>query len=78
MLNTYDQVVSSVVPVTALLLRPHFQDCEYHLRPGMTTLTWTSLNIEKFILGLDERVGKLETLVTPAPAPRRPTWALWF
>ena len=56
-------MVTKVVPVTAMLLRPHFQDLEMMLRPGMTTLTWTSMNIEKFLEALDDRVNCLCTLI---------------
>ena len=37
-----------VIPVTAMVLRPHFNDMEYKLRPGMITLTWTSMNIDTY------------------------------
>ena len=40
-LSEYDKIVSKVIPVTAMVLRPHFRDMEYKLRPGMITLTWT-------------------------------------
>ena len=64
MLNEYDNCVTKVVPVTAMLLRPHFQDFELYLKPGMTTLTWMSMNIEKFLENLDDRVRRLTTLVS--------------
>ncbi len=63
LLNDYDEIVGKVIPVTAMLLRPTFQDLEFHLRPGMTTLTWTSMNIDKFIDNLDGKVNRLGTLV---------------
>lgn len=39
-LAEYDRIVAEVIPVTAMILRPHFKDMEWKLRPGMTTLTW--------------------------------------
>lgn len=48
-LMEYDRVVTRVIPVTAMVLRPHFKDMEYKLRPGMITLTWTSMNIEAYV-----------------------------
>lgn len=39
---------TKVIPVTAMVLRPHFNDMEYKLRPGMITLTWTSMNIDTY------------------------------
>ncbi|GLE09149.1 hypothetical protein PINS_up020740 [Pythium insidiosum] len=47
-LAEYDRIVGKVIPVTAMLLRPHFNDMEFKLRPGMITLTWTSMNIEAY------------------------------
>ena len=47
-LNEYDRIVNMVIPVTAMVLRPHFNDMEYKLRPGMITLTWTSMNIDTY------------------------------
>jgi dynein heavy chain len=35
-LSEYDRIVAKVIPVTAMLLRPHFNDMEFKLRPGMT------------------------------------------
>ena len=45
------------------LQRPHFKDMEWKLRPGMTTLTWTSLNIDPFINHVHAGLKKLEELV---------------
>ncbi len=47
-LTKYNAIVMKVIPMTALVLRPHFNDLEYKLRPGMITLTWTSMNIEAY------------------------------
>lgn len=41
-------IPKKVIPVTAMVLRPHFNDMEYKLRPGMITLTWTSMNIDTY------------------------------
>jgi dynein heavy chain len=59
----YDRVVTRVIPVTAMVLRPHFKDMEYKLRPGMITLTWTSMNIEAYIAHVRTGLQKLEELV---------------
>ena len=48
-LTEYERIVTEVIPVTASILRPHFNDLEYKLRPGMITLTWTSMNIDAYI-----------------------------
>jgi dynein heavy chain len=62
-LSEYDKVVSKVIPVTAMVLRPHFRDMEYKLRPGMITLTWTSMNIDAYKAHIHAGLRKLEELV---------------
>jgi len=63
-LTEYDRIVAEVIPVTAMVLRPHFKDMEWKLRPGMTTLTWTSLNIDPYINHVHSGLQKLQELVT--------------
>ena len=63
-LAEYDRVVAEVIPVTAMVLRPHFKDMEWKLRPGMTTLTWTSLNIDPYINHIQTGLQKLKELVS--------------
>ena len=63
-LTEYDRIVARVIPVTALVLRPHFNDMEYKLRPGMITLTWTSMNIDAYKTHVHRGLQKLEELVT--------------
>ena len=41
-LEQYDAVVEKLLPITAPLLKPHLQDMERKIQPGMVTLTWTS------------------------------------
>lgn len=62
-LSEYDKVISNVIPVTAMVLRPHFRDMEYKLRPGMITLTWTSMNIDAYKAHIHSGLRKLEELV---------------
>lgn len=63
-LAEYDRIVTKVIPVTAMLLRPHFNDMEFKLRPGMITLTWTSMNIEAYRNHIHSGLQHLEELVT--------------
>eukprot|EP00941_MAST-03F_sp_MAST-3F-sp1_P001388 g1388.t1 len=63
-LNEYERVQSRVVPVTADLLKTHFNDMEYKLRPGMITLTWTSMNIDAYKHHIHSGLQRLEELVT--------------
>ncbi|KAH9103464.1 hypothetical protein AeMF1_002875 [Aphanomyces euteiches] len=62
-LSEYDRIVTKVIPVTAMLLRPHFNDMEFKLRPGMITLTWTSMNIEAYRNHIHTGLQRLEELV---------------
>ncbi len=41
-------MVRSVIPVTSGVLRPHLQELESRLRPGLVSLTWSSMNIDSF------------------------------
>jgi dynein heavy chain len=63
-LKEYERVVGRILPVTAGLLEPHFHDMEFKLRPGMVTLTWTSMNIDTFKHHVHSGLMKLEELVT--------------
>ena len=63
-------VSMKVNPVTATILGPHFSNMEYKLRPGMTQLTWTSMNIDRYkskvhgsLLKLLELVGNINDIV---------------
>ena len=62
-LSEYERVVSRVIPATASLLKPHFNDMEYKLRPGMITLTWTSMNIDAYKHHIHTGLARLEELV---------------
>ena len=63
-LTEYERIVTEVIPVTASILRPHFNDLEYKLRPGMITLTWTSMNIDAYIAHVFSGLKKLQELVS--------------
>ena len=60
-LAEYDRIVAEVIPVTAMILRPHFKDMEWKLRPGMTTRTL--LNIDPYINHVHSGLKKLQELV---------------
>ncbi|GMH97336.1 hypothetical protein TrST_g8180 [Triparma strigata] len=62
-LDEYERVCSLIVPVVAKLLKPHLQTLELKLRPGMITLTWTSMNIENYKMHIHIGLQRLEELV---------------
>jgi dynein heavy chain len=63
MLNDYERICALVIPVTTTLLQPHISDLEYRLRPGMITLTWTSMNIDAFVNSVRIGMSNLEEMV---------------
>jgi len=63
-LKEYERVAKRVIPVAVDLLEPHMKDMEYKLRPGMITLTWTSMNIDAYKHHIHTGLQKLEELVT--------------
>ena len=59
-LREYDRIVNKIRPNTKSLLVPHLEDLEYKLRPGMCTLTWTSMNIDGYLNHVHQGLAKLE------------------
>jgi dynein heavy chain, axonemal len=62
-LSEYDRIVNKIRPNTKSLLVPHLEDLEYKLRPGMNTLTWTSMNIDGYLQHVHKGLAKLEQLI---------------
>ena len=62
-LREYERIVSKIRPNTKSLLVPHLEDLEYKLRPGMVTLTWTSMNIDGYLHHVHQGLAKLEQLI---------------
>lgn len=48
-LKEYERINSKIKPICKNLLLPHIEDLDLKLRPGMVTLTWTSMNIESYL-----------------------------
>lgn len=42
---------------------PTLEDFEFKLRPGLVTLTWTSINIDGYLNTLKNCLGELESLI---------------
>ena len=49
LLKEYRRVTQLVLPISSNLLMPHLENLELRLRPGMVSLTWTSMNIDGYI-----------------------------
>lgn len=57
-------MLSRVPPIVSSLLRPHLDAMGRKLSPGMSTLTWTSMNIDAFMLATYAGVAALDELIT--------------
>jgi dynein heavy chain len=64
LLSEYERVTDKIIPVTRKLLEPHLKTMELKLRPGMMTLTWTSMNIEAYKANIQLGLQRLEDLIT--------------
>ena len=62
-LKEYDRVMSAIIPVAKPLLGPHLDDLEKKLAPGMYILTWTSMNIDGYLMHVHKSLGRLEELI---------------
>jgi dynein heavy chain, axonemal len=62
-LKEYDRIFSKIKPINRVLLSPHVEDLELKLRPGMVTLTWTSMNIDSYLQHVHQGLNKLEQLI---------------
>lgn len=63
-LTEYDRIQGKVIPVTTQVLKPHFKDMDYKMRPGLITLTWTSMNIDTYKNHIQQGLHKLDELVS--------------
>lgn len=62
-LKEYRRVTQMVKPIVSNLLKPHVENLDFKMRPGMVTLTWTSMNIEGYLEEIWKELDKLEQLV---------------
>lgn len=62
-LSEYERITDQIIPITKQLLLPHLQTMEMKLRPGLISLTWTSLNIDNYKNRIFTNLKKLEDMV---------------
>ncbi|RHY51106.1 hypothetical protein DYB38_003376 [Aphanomyces astaci] len=62
-LREHDRVISKIIPIAAALLKPHLEDLQAKIRPGMVTLTWTSMNIDAYKMQVHLGLQRLEELI---------------
>lgn len=63
-LRKYDAVVQAVPATASRLLSPQLDELMRRIRPGMVTLTWSSINIDGFLHRVHEGLLRLEDLVS--------------
>lgn len=59
----YERILGLIKPIMKNILSAHIEDLDLKLRPGMSILTWTSMNIDGFIQNVQEGLAKLEQLI---------------
>jgi dynein heavy chain len=62
-LKEYERIIGKIKPICKNLLGPHIADMELKLHPGMSTLTWTSMNIDSYLNHVHQGLNKLEQLI---------------
>ena len=62
-IKEYTRILEGALPVAKPLLRPHLEDLDRAISGGLTTLTWTSLNIEAYLARIYTGLASLEELV---------------
>lgn len=60
----HSRVMNSMRSILKPLLKPHIDDLEKKLAPGLTVLSWMSLNIDGFIHLLTHAISRFEELVS--------------
>lgn len=62
-LKEYDRITCKIKPICKNLLASHIADMDLKLHPGMSTLTWTSMNIDSYLNHVHQGLNKLEQLI---------------
>jgi len=70
MLREYERVLSMTIPITKEMLQPHIHDLELAMRPGLVTLTWSSMNIDAYkhvvsstLKGVEELISNVNDII---------------
>lgn len=59
----YEEVTKLVLPLTSDLIQPCIVEVDAKMQPGLTTISWTSMNIEEYINNVSNSILKLRTLI---------------
>jgi len=63
-LKEHEHVVGRVNPVIKGLMQYHLDELQVKVNPGLTTITWTSLNIEQYFETVDAALFKMDDVVS--------------
>ncbi|KAI8831563.1 hypothetical protein BC829DRAFT_494479 [Chytridium lagenaria] len=62
-LNSKKRVLERVSNILRRAMGPHIEELDKALQPGLTALTWTSLNLDNYLEANHHQLAKLEELV---------------
>ena len=58
MLQENKRVREKIPPAFEPLMGPHISKVDEAIEPGLTKITWTSINVEEYIERVHERLGR--------------------
>ena len=62
-IKEHHRITGEIAPISMALLAPHLADLEKAMAPGMTELTWTSMNIDVYLKRVHLKLHTMEELV---------------
>lgn len=62
-MQTKKFILERVTPILRKALAPHIDDLDRTLQPGLTALTWTSLNLDDYLQANYRQLARLQELV---------------
>lgn len=62
-IKEHQRVTGAIAPISLALLAPHLADLETAMAPGLTELTWTSMNVDVYLQRLHRKLRTMEELV---------------
>lgn len=61
--KVHESIMANIRPVVKPLLKPHLDDLEKKIAPGMYSLTWTSMNIDGYLHRAEQAIARFDELV---------------
>ena len=63
LINEHQRITGEIAPITLPLMRPLLEDLELTMLPGLTDLTWTSVNIDMYLARVHKKMSNIQELV---------------